>query len=119
MNVEQYLQKKAELQTHAPKYRKVCRTCTQPDFGCYCSQVKPFDPQINFVVLIHPIEVKRRIATGRMSHLTLRESHLIKGQDYSNDHYVNRLISETGYHSVILYPGINSKNLSTIAEGHT
>jgi DTW domain-containing protein YfiP len=112
MKINEYRQKKAQLLTEAPKYRTLCNTCCQPDFSCYCSQLQSFDPQINFVVLIHPIEAKRRIATGRMSHLMLKNSHLIKGQDYSLNGEVNDLIGDTDYHSVILYPGTASKNLS-------
>ncbi len=70
---------------------------------------------MSFVILIHPIEVKRRIATGRMSHLCLKDSYLIKGQDYTQNDTVNELIADTNYHSIILYPGIKSKNLSTLA----
>lgn len=116
MNVDEYLQKKAERLKQVPKYRIVCQTCTQPDFGCYCAQVKPFDAKINFVVLIHPIEVKRRIATGRMSHQILQNSYLIKGQDYSYNDQVNDLIDDSNYHSVILYPGPSSTNLTMLSE---
>lgn len=116
MNLEKYRIKKAELILESPKYRTICSVCTQPDFSCYCHQIKSFDAKINFVVLIHPIEVKRRIATGRMSHLCLKDSHLIKGQNYTEDELVNDLIEDNNYHSVILYPGTSSKNLSTLPE---
>lgn len=116
MNLQQYQLKKAKQLSEAPKYRTMCETCHQPDFGCYCSHVQPFDAKINFVILIHPVEAKRRIATGRMSHLTLKNSHLIKGQNYTQDKSVNELINDPEYHSVILYPGNNSKNLSLTFE---
>lgn len=112
MNIADYKRKKAELHLKEPKYRSMCKVCCQPDFGCYCSQLQTFDPNINFVILIHPIEVKRRIATGRMSHLILKDSYLIRGQEYNNNEQVNNLINDPEYHSVILYPGKNSKNLS-------
>jgi len=116
MNLQQYQIKKAKQLSETPKYRILCETCHQPDFGCYCSQVQRFDAKINFVILIHPVEAKRRIATGRMSHLILKDSHLIKGQNYTNDRSVNDLINDPEYHSVILYPGNNSKNLSLTFE---
>jgi DTW domain-containing protein len=116
MNLDQYLLKRSEQQLKAPKYRVVCFNCTQPDFGCYCDQIKSFDPKINFVLLIHPIEVKRRIATGRMSHLILKGSYLIKGQNYTDDQLVNELILDESHHSVILYPGQNSKNITDMQE---
>lgn len=116
MNIATYKLKRAQLALEQPKYRSICTVCAQPSFGCYCSHVSHFDPKINFVVLIHPIEVKRRIATGRMSHLCLQGSYLIKGQDYTNNALVNALIEDKDHHSVILYPGPSSINLSTLPD---
>lgn len=116
MDLQQYRKNRQEQLEQAPKYRELCTTCLQPGFSCYCAHVQRFDPQINFVILIHPIEVKRRIATGRMSHLCLENSHLIMGQDYSLNKDVNELINDSDYHSVILYPGVKSKNLTPLSE---
>jgi len=115
MDIATYKAKRAQL-LKLPAYRTLCKVCVQPEFGCYCPQVKRFDPKIHFVVLIHPLEVKRRIATGRMSHLCLEGSNLIKGQDFTQDPLVNDLIADPQHHSVILYPGLHSKNLSTMNE---
>jgi DTW domain-containing protein YfiP len=112
MNVAQYKLNQAERLAREPKYRVICEACDQPDFCCYCAQISAFDPLISFVILIHPIEVKRRIATGRMSHLSLKNSYLIEGQDYTHNSKVNALLEDKDYHSVVLYPGINSQNLS-------
>lgn len=114
MNIKQYLVKKSLALADHNKYRTICKKCIQPDFGCYCSHVQIFNCHINFVILIHPIEVKRRIATGRMSHLCLQDSYLITGQDYTQDHMVNSLLQDPDYQSVILYPGSSSKNLSLL-----
>ncbi len=102
------------LETEKKKYRTLCNQCSQPNFSCYCSEIQKFDPLINFVILIHPIEAKRRIATGRMSHLSLQNSYLIKGQDYSNNVLVNERIADAKCHSIILYPGHLSKNISEL-----
>lgn len=114
MDIAAYKAKRAQLRLQEPKYRTLCTVCIQPDFCCYCHHVDKFDPKINFVVLIHPVEVKRRIATGRMSHLCLKGSYLIQGQDYTHDHLVNKLIEDEEYHSVILSPGPTSHNLSDL-----
>lgn len=116
MNMTDYQKKKIQFQNELPKYRTVCRQCSQPNFSCFCSHVKSFDSNISFVILIHPIEAVRRIATGRMSHLCLQNSYLIKGQDYSAEETVNQLLKDPDYESVILYPGIKSKNISVISE---
>lgn len=116
MKLEDYRRKKDELSATEPVYRNLCTTCIQPDFGCYCKTIKPITCAVNFVILIHPIEAKRRIATGRMSHLCLKGSHLINGQNYSLNEQVNRLIADPEYHSVILYPGQNSENITKLSE---
>ena len=97
-------------------YREHCPVCIQPRTGCYCPHVQRFDPNISFVILIHPIEMRRRIATGRMSHLCLEQSHLISGQNYSDNEIVNGLIQDPQRHSVILYPGPDSQNLSSMPQ---
>jgi DTW domain-containing protein YfiP len=112
MTLTEYKQKKIKLNLQAPKYRIICKSCNQPEFSCFCSCIKKFNPQINFVILIHPIEASRRIATGRMSNLCLENSYLIKGQDYTNNSLVNQLIADTDYESMILYPGQQSRNLT-------
>lgn len=73
---------------------------------------------MKFVILIHPIEARRRIATGRLSHFCLANSELILGHDYSANERVNELIKDPGFHPVILYPGVKSSNLSlmTVSE---
>ncbi len=66
------------------------------------------------MILIHPIEFKRRIATGRMSHLCLQNSELIIGQNYSNNEFVNRVLSDPQNYCVILYPGRTSTDLTSL-----
>ncbi|MCM2353601.1 MAG: DTW domain-containing protein [Pseudobdellovibrio sp.] len=115
MNVNDYRRKKDEHLALQPTYRNLCTTCLQPDFGCYCQLVKPIDSVINFVILIHPIEAKRRIATGRMAHLCLKGSYLIKGINYTHNDELNTLIADPEYHTVIMYPGQQSVNISSLS----
>ncbi len=99
----------------AQTYRQLCITCLQPQVTCYCPHIRRFDPLINFVILIHPLECRRRIATGRMSHLCLENSFLIRGHDYSKNETVNDLIADPRRQCVMLYPGVQSKNLSSLS----
>lgn len=90
-----------------------CSTCLQPEFSCFCGWIHPFDCGIEFVILIHPIEVKRRrITTGRMAHLFLRRSHFFMGQLYGDDTRVNSLLADPARHNMLLYPGKAASNLS-------
>lgn len=115
MNLHDFQILREQLKNQEASFRELCFTCLQPGFSCYCQHIQKFDPQIKFVILIHPIEMRRRIATGRMSHLTLKESHLIMGQDYSDNVEVNALLKNSDYHSAVLYPGVRSTNLTGLA----
>jgi DTW domain-containing protein YfiP len=112
MNIEEYRARRQELASAEPRHRRLCRTCLQPDFGCYCAQVRRFDPGMKFAILIHPIEFHRRIATGRLSHLCLENSELIMGHDFSADVRVNALLADRRWFPVLLYPGGASRNLT-------
>lgn len=118
MDIETYRTLREKQQQEAPKYRDLCVQCLQPQFGCYCSYIKKFDPKIKFVILIHPIETKRRIATGRMAHLCLENSELIVGQDYTQNRQVNDILKNPQFQSLVLYPGRDSRNL-TKADSHS
>ena len=90
--------------------------CAQPVFGCYCEHIQRINSKIKFVILIHPIEAKRRIATGRMSHLCLENSELIRGQNYTNNGRVNRILADPSHQPFVLYPGRTSMDLSEATE---
>jgi DTW domain-containing protein len=115
VNLYQYQAKRQHMAQEIPQTRALCLHCRQPKVNCYCAHIQRFDPNIEFVILIHPIEVRRRIATGRMSHLCLENSHLIEGENYSDNVRVNQLITDPLNQAVMLYPGPGSRNLSEMS----
>jgi DTW domain-containing protein YfiP len=116
LNLRDYLAKRQQLSEQAPQVRATCHQCRQAKFNCYCDHVQRFDPNMTFVILIHPVEVQRRIATGRMSHLSLENSYLIEGEDFSDHPVVNDLIGNPEHQCVMLYPGQGSLDLSNLDE---
>ena len=115
VDIKQYHEARLARLAQEPKFRTICFRCMHPDFNCYCALIKPFDPKIRFAILMHKIEARRRVATGRLSHLSLENSLLITGHDFTEDKQVNALIDDPRNHSVVLYPGRNSQNLSELA----
>jgi DTW domain-containing protein YfiP len=80
---------------------------------CLCSSIKPFETKARFVILIHPKELKKeKAATGRLTKLSLKNSELIDGVDFTDDRRVNQLIQDPKYFPMLLYPGDESYNLS-------
>ena len=118
IGLQDYLAKRQLHESAKPQYRNLCVACMNPEFSCYCATIEKFDPGVQFVILIHPIEFQRRIATGRMSHLILQNSHLIRGQNFTNHSRVNSLIEDKKNHCVILYPSRTSINLSETKPEH-
>lgn len=112
VGMQDYLLQKKIREIEKPVYRNLCTACMNPEFSCYCKSLQSFDPKIQFVILIHPIEFQRRIATGRMSHLLLQNSQLVRGHDFTNDKKVNSILENEENHCVILYPASSSINLS-------
>ena len=115
MNLHDYLKHRSRINKNTSIYRDLCRKCLQPDFGCFCKDIISFDPEIQFVILIHPIENRRRIATGRLSHLCLNGSRLILGQNYTSNKTVNDLVENPDFYPVILYPGETATNLTALS----
>jgi DTW domain-containing protein YfiP len=116
MNLDTFLKQRDESARQHQVVRGVCLRCLQPPKNCYCAKVQAFDPLIKFVILLHPIERRRRIATGRMAHLCLQNSELIAGHDFSKNNRLNQILGDPGLYCALLYPGPIHLNLSDLTQ---
>lgn len=87
----------------AIKERNICVKCLRSDKTCLCEYVVKIDTKIHFVILIHPKEFREKTGTGRLTHLSLKNSEMIMGVDFSKDNRVNELINTRDCY--LLYPG--------------
>ncbi|MBY0370205.1 DTW domain-containing protein [bacterium] len=92
----------------APRHRAPCAQCRNPQQLCYCAQLPRFESDPRFVFLMHPRECKRTIATGRMAHLSLSNSLLLRGLDFSGQERLQTLLADPANHCVVLSPGKNA-----------
>ncbi len=93
--------------------RVMCYRCFWPKPLCWCGSIQPMDTKTRFVFLMHPKEFKEEKAnTGRLTHLCLRNSQIIMGVGFDNDETVQDLVRDPSNFPVLLYPGIEAKNLS-------
>lgn len=94
-------------------YREMCYDCNRPKRSCLCFDIQPIETSTKFVILMHPKEFKYiKNNTGRLTYLSLKNSELFVGVDFSNDKRVNNLIDNPKNHCVILYPDKKCLNLS-------
>lgn len=115
MNLNDYRRIRRERLASVVPPRDLCYACWRPNGFCYCGKIQKFSLNLRFAILIHPIEEKRPIATGRMAHLCLENSLLIEGDFFSENEEVNRLLADPTYYPVVLYPGPSSVDLSDLS----
>jgi len=77
-----------------------------------CRHVSPVQTRTKFVILMHPKEFKKvKNNTGYLTKLSLPNSELFIGINFSSHHRVNEII-ET-HKSYILFPSLDALNLSS------
>ena len=91
--------------------RAKCYKCYRPQSSCMCSFVHTIDTDTKFIVLMHPKEFKKtKNGTGHFTRLSLSNSHLFVGVDFSNHETINEIIDT--HDSFILYPSKDAINMS-------
>lgn len=83
-----------------------CYKCFRHEESCFCKYIKPVDSGVKFVFLMHPKEAKhQRTGTGRLSNLTLVDSEILVGLNFTNNERLLELLADPQYFPVMLYPG--------------
>ena len=77
-----------------------------------CGYIKSIDTDTKFVILMHPKEFKKvKNNTGFFTHLSLSNSEVFIGIDFSEHSKVNEIIAT--HESYILFPSEGALNLTT------
>ena len=79
--------------------------------SCMCGYIKPIETQTKFVILMHPKEFKKvKNNTGFFTHLSLSNSEVFIGIDFSEHKRINEIIAT--HESYILFPSKDAVDLS-------
>jgi DTW domain-containing protein YfiP len=91
--------------------REKCYKCYRPKSSCMCEFINAVKTETKFVILMHPKEFKKvKNNTGFFTHLSLSNSEVFIGIDFSEHKRINKIIAT--HESYILFPSINAANLS-------
>ncbi len=91
----------------------LCLNCRRRLLTCVCEDLRPFDTASRFIILMHPMEFKKeKVGTGRFSHLILKNSEIIVDVGFDDNKRFQEVLSDQKYQSVILYPGVETIDLS-------
>ena len=86
-----------------------CYKCFKPLNSCLCKYTRELDTGVKFIFLMHPKEAKRqRTGTGNLAHISLKDSEIIVGLDFSKNQRLQELLHNPDYFPVMMYPGQNA-----------
>ena len=76
-----------------------------------CEHINPVETNTKFVILMHPKEFKKvKNNTGFLTHLSLNNSEVVMGIDFTHNQRINEIIAT--HDSYILFPSKDAVNLS-------
>ena len=91
--------------------RKRCYKCYRPESSCMCKHINAVETRTKFIILMHPKEFKKvKNNTGFFTHLSLSNSEVFMGIDFSDNRRINEII-ET-HDSYILFPSDDAIDLT-------
>ena len=95
------------------KNRAVCYRCYRPESSCMCDYIVPVETETRFVILMHPKEFRKtKNGTGHFTHLSLPNSEIHIGVDFSKHTTINKIINDPENSCFVLYPHKTSINLN-------
>ncbi len=95
-------------------YRENCYKCYRPKSSCMCKYVNSINTDTKFIILMHPKEFqKTKNGSGHLTNLSLDNSRIFIGIDFTNHKEINTLINDTNNNCYILYPGLDTIKLNT------
>lgn len=93
--------------------RKKCYACYRPQKSCMCSYIQKIETTTRFIIIMHPKEFKKtKNNTGRFTHLSLGNSQIYIGIDFTEHQEINSLINDPNNNCFVLYPDKNSIKLN-------
>ena len=94
--------------------RQRCYSCYRPVTSCMCEHINPIETNTQFIILMHPKEFKKtKNGTGHFTHLSLPNSKIFIGVDFSEHEIINNILNDPTKNCYVLYPDEKSIKLNT------
>lgn len=90
--------------------RPVCLRCRRPQATCYCARLPRLETRTRVVFLQHPRERRVAIGTARMAHLSLPNSELHIGVDFTGHRRLEEIAAQPE-RAAVLFPGPGAMTL--------
>ena len=80
----------------------LCLHCRRRLLTCVCKELRPFDTNSRFIILMHPMEFKKeKVGTGRFSHLILKNSEVIVDVGFDENERLQEVLNDSEYETFI------------------
>jgi len=98
-----------------PEQKRIyCSDCKRPRNVCYCHIIKQVDNAWPVYILQHPAEQKHAIGTARIAALSLSNSTLYNGDNFTDDELSSILPHQSA--PILVYPGEDSQSVLDISD---
>ena len=93
---------------------RYCSKCGKAKKACICRWIQSLASNVELVILQHPSEQNKPLGTARILQLSLENSQIIIGENFSGNEQLNQLLKESDTSHYLLFPNDCSKALSEI-----
>ncbi|MDN3682247.1 tRNA-uridine aminocarboxypropyltransferase [Vibrio tapetis subsp. quintayensis] len=93
---------------------RYCLQCGKATKMCICSLITSIKSNVELIILQHSSEVHQPKGTARILKLSLENSQILIGENFSEDKVLNELLAEDRVITVVLYPGEFSTGLEEL-----
>lgn len=97
---------------------RYCSQCGKSRKACICSWIVPLESGVELIILQHRSEARRPLGTARVLKLCLENCTCLIGEDFSQDETLNRLLADSDYQHLVLYPSEQSACLTDYADAN-
>lgn len=95
---------------------RYCPKCLKAKPACVCQWIQPVHCDTQLIILQHPSEENKPLGTARILSLSLPNSHLFLGENFSHHDELNTMLQDERYHTVILYPGEEATEVAEVRQ---
>ena len=98
---------------HVHEARALCERCSRPHRVCLCAALPPVPvvTQTRVLILQHPVEAKKTVATVPLVELCLANCTVVRGMCFEPELREIQDALDEGYRPLLLYPGPDARPL--------
>ncbi|GAM77817.1 hypothetical protein JCM19241_4481 [Vibrio ishigakensis] len=91
---------------------RYCEHCGRALKACLCGFVTEVTSSVEVIILQHPSEVNQAKGTAKLIELSMPNSKVFVGEDFSEHQQLNQLLAAPDYLNLLLFPSDTSNDIA-------